>query len=359
MTCDATRTRAEAGAAQIEWVRRFMPLSAAAAAGLELEKGSHIGMALPLDPATASLAMWLMNAGFALSVLSQETADDKADLLAALGEAGANICDGDKAFRQCGCDIVLSEDSDVLPQGISGAVLTSATQAVEPAVPIITLGASPLLQAAITHGVGQACVSGFLDITNLQIAGSCVLVIGYDGVGQGVAKCARSYGARVIVSEQDPVKAVHAKLDGHDAANLDDALPEAAVVFHASKDGPRLTLPQIRALPNGAFLCCGVKYPEAFAQEKLQVSAPGKVIRDHVTQHGFEGGTNIKLVCDGKAIHTHAGKGLPLEYADLRAAACLYALAELTSSNGDLELGVHTLPFHIENRLAQAFLDQG
>lgn len=360
MSFDTAHTKAEKGKAQIAWARRFMPLSAAAMRSLAVGNGTvkeaHIGIALPLDPATASLAQRLMGAGLEVSILAGSPADNAAHLLCALGEAGAHICTTREAFLQCGCDIVLSDKDDLLPQGISGAVLTGANPAEQPAVPAIDLSASPLLQMAFTHGIGQACVSGILDITNLQIAGSNVLVIGYGGAGQGVARYAQSFGARVIVSEQDPVRAVRAKLDGHDVQDVDAALPNAAVVFHASEAEPGLTLPQIGALPNGAFLCNATRNANAFPLAEIEASGPGKTIRDHVTQYDLASGTNVKLVCDGMAIHTGAGTGLPLEFVDLQVAALLHCIAKLTGSSCHLGPGLHALPANIEKDLARAIV---
>ena len=86
MSPDTAHTNAEEGKAQIAWARRFMPLSAAAmrslAVGDGAVKGAHIGIALPLDPATASLAQWLMGAGLKVSILAGLPAENRADLLA-------------------------------------------------------------------------------------------------------------------------------------------------------------------------------------------------------------------------------------------------------------------------------------
>lgn len=347
---------------RVNWARRSMPLSAAAASGLSARGEHHIGVALPLDPATANLALWLIEAGFKVSVLADGRGSDRDELLTALRDAGAVICADDEAFLDCQCDIVLDRKGDHLPRAITGAVLTSShladgVSAIRARV--IHLGASPLIELCVsTHGIGQTSVSGFLDITNLQIAGSHVLVIGYGAIGQGVAKYARGYGARVMVCESDPVKAVQASLDGHDVAPIDAALTKAAAVFHADADAEGLSMAQIETLPDGAFLCCASDHPNAFPRDKLEAQMPGKVIRDHVTQYDLEGAKSVKLVCDGHPIHKRAGGGLPLEYADVQVAAQLYAIGEITSPNCVLSPGLNALPASIETALAKAFLDK-
>ncbi|WP_298334546.1 hypothetical protein [uncultured Erythrobacter sp.] len=353
----------EDGQARIDWARRSMPISAKAAGQLQAEVASHIGIAVPLDPATASMALWLIEAGFKVSVLgvalAHDTAQGAAELLAILSDAGANICDSRDAFVNAGFDIALDDKGEDLPDGLSRAVVLLAHEATAPDIPIIHLGASSLLQECVSkHGQGQSCVSGFLDITNLQIAGSHVLVIGYDAAGQGIAKYASSYGARVIVCEQDPVKAVKATLDGHQVAVLDVALPKATVVFHALENETCLTLPQLELLPSGAFLCSAGHSQHHSLFDQIGFEVPGKIIRDHVTQHELGSGTNVKLVCNGMPIHSQLGKGFPLEIADVQIAAQLHALATLIAPECDLGPGLHPLPNSIEIELAKAMLEQ-
>jgi len=340
-----------------------MPLSAAAAArfGVGAGEGCHIGIALPIDPTIASLGFWLVEAGFKVSFLAENAEPNASNLLARLSELGVAIFDTSDAFSNAACDIVLDMKGEHLCEGLRGATLafqSLSTSTADLCVPMVHIGASPLVELCVsTHGVGQACVSGFLDITNLQIAGSDVLVIGYGAVGEGVAKYARSYGARVIVCENEPAKSVQARLDGYKTSDLDAGLSRSAVVFHTLESGPGLSLAQIKALPNGAFLCSAVQNSEAFPLAQLEAKAPGKLIREHVTQHEVSSSANVKLVCNGKPVHERAGLGLPLEYADVRVAAQLHAIAELTAPDRDLQPGLNSLPAFIETALAQAFLD--
>lgn len=353
--------------AQVDWARRSMPLSAAAAKALRPGEGKHIGLAQPIDRASASMGLWLLEAGFKVSVLSVLTPPGDADLLAGLSAAGATICANRETFGAAALDILLDSDGAFLVEGfegadgVKGAILTSAQLSPHVSglsLPIIHIGASQLVELCVsTNGIGQASVSGFLDITNLQIAGSAVLVIGYGAVGKDVAKYARSYGARVTVCESDPLKAVEAHLDGHEIAQLDDALPNSAAIFHASQGGLGLELTQIKALPDGAFLCSATPRRDVFPLTELEEAAPGTPIRDHVTSHEFAPANTVKLVCEGLPIHTHAGFGLPLEYADVQTAAQLHSIAELAKPDCRLKSGLHPLSPDIETALAHGLLD--
>jgi len=277
------------GLARIEVARRSFPLSATALTALPGGEGRQIGLALPVDPALACLAKWLIKRGYAVSVLVGAAPQPVTDLIAALSEAGVTICDTRETFLELSFDILLDSNGDLLSafsRQMQGGTIANSTFARKPKLlaPAIHIGASPLIELCSHHGIGQACVSGFLDITNLQVAGSQVLVLGYTAIGQGIAKYARAYGGRVIVCESDPVLSVKARIDGHQVSGLERALPQAKVVFAARELGRGLSMAQIKQLPRGAFLCSASTSSEAFPVKELQEVTPGKVVRDHVTQ---------------------------------------------------------------------------
>jgi len=101
------------------------------------------------------------------------------------------------------------------------------------------------------YGTGQSCVMALLDITNLQLAGRLVMVVGYGWVGQGVARHAAALGARVIVSEIDAVKALQALHDGHRVQSLSDAAPDVEIVFAATGVAGAVTEPTSNACRTG------------------------------------------------------------------------------------------------------------
>jgi adenosylhomocysteinase len=357
------RASAEKGMAQITWARRSMPLSAAAIAKLTPEDACHIGLGLPVDPASSSLALGLLDAGFEVSVLNSHPSENNGDLLAALESSGAAIFEDRDGFVGRQIDIVLDTDGGLLEpmsQRLKGATIFSeeAAEKVQSLpLPVIDLAGCDLIKdCALKNGIGQASVSGFLDITNLQIAGREVLVLGYGAIGEGVVKFARAYGARVMVYEEILTQAVRAQLDGHRLVTLWEALLRAEVVFCTSSTMASFGLPELDLLPDGAFLCSAMADCNTNPFIELLNEGPGEPVRDFVSDHRLPSGKGVKLVADGMPIHIEVGQGLPFEYADVVVAAQLHAIALLTKSEANN--GVQSLPVQIETALASAILDR-
>jgi adenosylhomocysteinase len=263
-------------------------------------------------------------------------------------------------------DIILDTDGSLVAEfdrPLVGGTLCSPRVAAEVAnvtTRVVHIAAARFIEnSVLSHGIGQACVSGLLDITNLQIAGAEVLVLGYEAIGEGVARYANAYGARVIVCEDDPIRAVKARMDGHLVMAIDEALPKTRVVFNTRQEGDGLNLGQIESLPNGAFLCSAISDEGVSPFAGLQSLAPGREIRDFVTQHDLPSGRDVKLVCGGMALHNKAARGLPLEFADILMAAQLWSIAQFINPECSLPPGLQPLSSHIEEALAEAFLDIG
>ena len=119
-------------------------------------------------------------------------------------------------------------------------------------LPVIAVNDSPLKYLFDNvYGTGQSCVMALLDLTNLQIAGRQVLVIGYGWVGKGVAQHATALGALVSVAEIDPVKALQAQHDGHRVCSIQSAAPDCEVVFAATGIAGALTAEHLADMPGG------------------------------------------------------------------------------------------------------------
>ena len=357
------QSSADKGRMQIAWARRSMPLSMAAMAELKLENTCHVGIGIAIDPASSSLALWLLDAGFEVSILNSFTSENTVDMLALLESSGAAICEDRDDFGDRDIDIMLDTEGGLL-EPISER-LKGATTLAEPvtktvhslAIPIIDLASSDLIKdCAFKHGIGQACVSGFLDITNLQIAGRDVLVLGYGAIGEGVAKFANAYGARVMVCEEIPRQAVRAGLDGHRLSGLPEALLRAQVVFFTSSAMAPLKLAELDLLPEGAFLCSALIDRGINPFIELREKGPGMPVRGYVSEHRLPTGKGVKLVADGMPIHIEVGRGLPFEYADVVIAAQLHAITLLSKS--EVKHGVQSFPVQAETAIATMMLGQ-
>jgi adenosylhomocysteinase len=186
-----------------------------------------------------------------------------------------------------------------------------------------------------------------LDATGLHLAGARVVVAGYGRVGHGIAAVARAMGARVTVTEIDPVEALAARHDGHDVAPLLEAAATADLVVTASGIGHTLTADHLAVMRDGAIVAVGgAGWPEV----DLGGLVVGAEVAPHVRPVTTPSGTTVLLVAEGHCANTTAGEGNPIEIMDLSLALQLRALDLLASTS--LPPGVHDLPAAIDDAVA-------
>jgi adenosylhomocysteinase len=202
------------------------------------------------------------------------------------------------------------------------------------------------------YGTGQSVVMAVLDATGVHAAGARVVVAGYGRVGHGIAAAARALGARVTVTEIDPVEALAALHDGHAVAPLLDAVASADVVITASGIGHTFTGEHVAAMRDGAVLAVGgAGRPEVDLGRDVVI---GDEIAPHVRPATASSGVTVRYVADGHCANTTAGEGNPIEIMDLSLALQLRALDHLASTS--LPPGVHLLPASIDDEVAASQL---
>ncbi|MEU4544646.1 adenosylhomocysteinase [Nonomuraea dietziae] len=345
------------GLEKIAWARRFMPVLGALRSELSLE-GARVGLVLVLEPKTANLALALRDAGAEVTVTcpGRETMDDVAAALVHQGVAVLARSDSDREqddelarrMLDAGLDVLVDDGSRVIRLahaedrlgGLRGAA-EETTSGLRPLremtlrVPVMAVNDAPSKYLFDNvHGTGQSCVMAALDLSGLDLEGATVAVAGYGHVGQGVSRYAAALGARVIVSEVDPLAALRAHHDGHEVRRLADACPEADLVFSATGVRHTITREHLRALRPGAF-----------------VAVAGGV-QDEV-EPGVEGA--YRLLADGECVNCAAAEGNPIEIMDLSLSLQALAVGHLLTH--DLPPGLHLLPDHLDERVARLKLD--
>lgn len=374
------------GRGAIDFARAFMPALAAAtevATRSGALRGRRVGLALTLEPKTACLAEALASAGAHVAVLGNNysTRPDVVDALAASGVAmfaeadatDARVAELREAFIDTGVEYLADDGAGITRRIHAGredalvhlrGVAEETTSGVRPLRNMAAAGVLRVPCVAVNdartksrfdnvYGTGQSVVMAALDATNMQMAGSRVVVAGYGRVGRGIAAVARGLGARVTVTEIDPVEALAAHHDGHEVAPLVDAAIDADFVITASGVGYTLTATELARLPDGAVIAVGGAGPP-----ELDLSGAGVVVGDEV-RTGVRAvttpsGAVVYVIAGGHCANTAAGEGNPIEIMDLSLALQLRALDHLASH--DLEPGVHLLPRAIDNEVAASQL---
>jgi adenosylhomocysteinase len=374
------------GAATIAWARRSMPLMDAVEARLVnsgVLKGLRVGISLVLEPKTANLALALQNAGATVTVTANAGSIADASVIPALVARGIAVFatpdaspDEDlrqtRAFLATAPQILIDDGAQVtrlahkefpdLVAQMSGAT-EETTSGVRPLMamhadgqlrlPVVSVNGSRLKYLFDNvYGTGQSCVMALLDVTNLQLAGRKVLVVGYGFVGNGVARHARALGAQVVVAELDPIKALQALHDGHTVCSVAEAAPTAEVVFASTGIEGVLTAAHVEALPDGAILCTAGGGEYELPMDYLASLPPPATVRQHVEEYRTAQGRRIRLVAKGACVNCLAGEGNPIEVMDLSLSLQACAVELLAAQAGQMAPGIHPIPESVEQSLA-------
>jgi adenosylhomocysteinase len=395
MTSGATSTEppsasaAADGLAAIEWARRGMPVLAAIAERLAAERvfaGLRIGVGLVLEPKTACLALALQSAGAQLSVYcpGRNTAGAVVAALRQAGmqvfaEPGADAERDDELARQflgTGPDILLDDGATLIRLAHSEFpdLVTTMRGAAEETTsgvrPLRAMHADGQLRLPViavndartkylfdnVYGTGQSCVMALLDITNLQLAGRVVVVVGYGWVGQGVARHAAALGARVVVSEIDPIRALQALYDGFRVQSLADAAGDAEVVFAATGIAGAVTSQHVAAMPDGVILCTAGGGAFELPMEHLESLGTAVPVRPEVTEYRLPSGRSALVISAGDCLNCAGAEGNPIEVMDLSLSLQALAAEVVATSGPSMSPDVYPVAPELEAEVARVYL---
>lgn len=373
-----------AGADRIAWARQSMPVLAEVQTMLaesgELA-GLRIALNLVLEPKTANLALALQSCGAEVAV-SCDAASTDGTILPELRRRGVAVFADPQAdtaadaefadeILQWGPDVIVDDGATLVRHAHSKrpdliARMRGATEETTSGVrPLRAMHADGALKLPVigvndlttkylfdnVYGTGQSCVMTFLDVTNLQLSGKIVVVVGYGWVGRGVAQHARAMGARVTVVELDPVKALQAVYDGHLARALSDAT-DADVIFAATGLAGAVTMDHLKQFTQDVYLVTAGG--GAFELPMVELEELGRVdVRPGVAQYTLPNGTNVLVLSEGDCVNCVDGEGNPIEVMDLSLSLQALAVRRIAREGRDLEPGVYGLGDASEDEVAR------
>ncbi|WP_347345192.1 adenosylhomocysteinase [Microbacterium sp.] len=384
MTVEFDRS-ADAGARRIGWASRGMPVLHAISERLASDgalRGLRVGVGLVLEPKTANLALALRDAGAEVSVYCGGHSTDQAtaDALAAAGvavfaEEGATEQRDEelvRAYLATDPDILLDDGASVIrlahrefPELVD-RLLGAAEETTSGVRPLRAMHADGALRIPViavndaktkylfdnVYGTGQSCVMTLLDVTNLQLAGRVVVVVGYGWVGNGVARHAAALGARVVVVELDPIKALQAIHDGHRVMSLREAAPKAEVVFAATGIAGAVTAAHADLMPDGVILCTAGGGAFELPMAELDALGTASVVRAGVTQYVQPSGRTVLVISEGDCLNCADGEGNPIEVMDLSLSLQALAAEQIATTARHWEPGVYAVSGDVENEVA-------
>ena len=379
---------ASSGRQKIEWAMAHMPVLDALGKSLGDEKpflGLKISMSIHLEAKTARLALLLRQGGADVAVTGcnpLSTQDDVAEALADMGlpvYARWNASPGQYhddlmralAFRP---HLVLDDGGDLTAllhgeaQSLSEHVL-GITEETTTGVHRLRVRerAGKLLFPAIAvndakckslfdnrYGTGQSTWEAILHTTNVSISGKTVVVAGYGWCGRGISMRARGLGAKVVVTEVDPVKAIEADCDGFSVMTMDQAAPLGDIFITVTGCEKVITRRHMEQMKNEAILANAGHFDVEIDKNDLgDLSDCVFERRKNITGYQLKTGAVLNLLAEGRLVNLAAGMGHPAEIMDMSFALQAMCLRHLALHGKSLSNKVYNVPEEIDRQVAE------
>jgi adenosylhomocysteinase len=377
------------GRRKVDFAAERMPVLAAVAAELARTRpleGVRIAACLHVTTETANLCRALAAGGAELALCASNPLSTKDDVAAAiheeLGAAVFAVHGADRETFQRQLDAVLAtrptlvvdDGADLTARlhsgrrdllgGVLGATEVTSTGVLR-ARNLAREGtlAYPLLavnDAATKHlfdnryGVGQSTVDGILRATNVLLAGKVLVVVGYGWCGHGVAARARGMGARVVVCEVDPLRALEAVMDGHQVLPVAEAASVGDVFVTVTGNRDAITVDHLTAMKPGAIVCNAGHFDVEVDVAGLRRAATAATeVRPNAVAYTLPGGGRVVVLADGRLVGQSCAEASPAEVMDLTFSTQALAVQHLVAAGGALGPGVHPVPAEIDQRVAR------
>jgi adenosylhomocysteinase len=378
---------AESGEHKIEWVKKNCPLLRSLEADFTKEqpfKGIKIALSIHLEAKTAYLCKVLAAGGAQMYITGSNPLSTQDDVAAALVKAGLNVYawygSTNEEYEhhismvlQDNPNIIIDDGGDIVnmlhtkyPEKIKD-VIGGCEETTTGIIRLIAMANEGKLQFPMVlvnnadckhlfdnrYGTGQSVFDGINRTTNLIVAGKIVVVAGYGWCGKGVAMRAKGLGARVVVTEIDPVKAIEAVMDGFDVMPMEEAAAVGDFFITVTGCSGVIAAEDFAAMKDGAILCnaghfdveIDMKYLEKTAVEK-------KEQRKNIMGYKMEDGRWIYVLAEGRLVNLAAGDGHPAEIMDMSFAIQALSAKYLVEHASELNEKLINVPREVDNEVA-------
>lgn len=204
------------------------------------------------------------------------------------------------------------------------------------------------------YGCKESCADAIRRATDVMMAGKVAVVAGYGDVGKGSAASLRGNGARVIVTEIDPICALQAAMDGYEVKKMKDAVQEADIVVTATGNKDIITEEHFRLMKDKAIVGNIGHFDNEIDVAWLKKNAEEENIKPQVDLFTFDDGREIVLLSQGRLMNLGNATGHPSFV--MSNSFTNQTLAQIALWNEDFEVGVHVLPKHLDEKVAMLHL---
>ena len=376
---------AEQGNRQLEWAAMHMPALEEIRKGFSRSRpfrGRRISALLHVTKETGVLMRCLKAGGAEISLGAGNPLSTQDDIAAALVNDGVHVYawrgESLPDYNECmqkmldfKPDIIIDDGADLHTMAHGKGVKIDAVGGTEETTsgihrikamekdavlkyPIIAVNnANTKYLFDNRYGTGQSTIDGIIRATNIFLPGKLVVVGGYGWVGRGVAMRMKGVGARVIVTEVDPFKALEANMDGFDVMTMDEASKIGEIFVTATGDIDIVVERHMKNMKDGAILCNTGHFDVEVDVKALKAMAvKHRKIREHLEEYTLKNGRHLFLLAEGRLVNLGAAEGHPSEVMDLsfcnQALSSQYVLEKADS----LENKVYKIPDEIDRMIA-------
>ncbi len=378
---------AESGRQKIEWVKRNCDLLRTLEGEFAKEqpfKGKKISLSVHLEAKTAYLCKVLAAGGAEMHITGSNPLSTQDDVAAALVADGLEVHAWYGATPEeynmhirhaleCGPNIIIddggdlvnmihSEMPDLIPNIIGGCEETTTgiirleamNRAGKLRFPMVRVNNADCKHFFDNrYGTGQSVFDGINRTTNLIVAGKNVVVAGYGWCGKGTAMRAKGLGARVIVTEIDPVKAIEAVMDGFDVMPMNDAAKIGDFFITVTGCEKVIDEEDFAVIKDGAILCNAGHFDCEIDMKRLrEIAVEQREMRKNIMGYKLPTGQWIYVLAEGRLVNLAAGDGHPAEIMDMSFAIQALSAKYLVEHGKELKEKLIDVPREVDEAVA-------
>jgi adenosylhomocysteinase len=221
-------------------------------------------------------------------------------------------------------------------------------------VPVVAVNDSATKHLFDNHyGTGQSTLDGIIRATNILLAGQNIVVVGFGDCGRGVANRADGLGAKVIIVEIDPVRALSAAMSGYRVMTASDAAEVGDIFITVTGNKHVLRMEHFNKMKDGAILANSGHFDIELDLASLRAEATGRrEVRTNLEEFDMPDGRRILLAAEGRLVNLGAAEGHPADVMDMSFSNQALAAEYLIVNQDNLEPKIYTLPSEIDEQVA-------
>ena len=378
----------ESGKIKIEWVKGNMPLLRSIEEEFSQTKpfaNLKVALSVHLEAKTAYLCKVLAAGGAEMYVTGSNPLSTQDDVAAALVHDGLSVFAWYNATEEeyhrhiskvieAGPNIIIDDGGDLVnlihneyPEKIKD-VLGGCEETTTGIIRLIAMNREKKLKFPMVlvndadckhlfdnrYGTGQSVWDGINRTTNLIVAGKNVVVAGYGWCGKGVAMRAKGLGAKVIVTEIDPIKAMEAVMDGFTVMKMEEAakIGDFFVTVTGCKDV--ITEKSFVNMKDGAIMCNAGHFDcEVDVRGLKAIATETRKARNNIEGYKLSNGNWLYVIAEGRLVNLAAGDGHPAEIMDMSFAIQALSALHIAKNKGKFDDNIINVPKEIDNEVAR------